>query len=55
MENRQLLYFTRIVTLGSFTKAAAELRIAQPSLGQQVRNLEQEAWHGASRPPFARR
>ena len=24
MENRQLLYFTRIVTLGSFTKAAAE-------------------------------
>ena len=42
MENRQLLYFTRIVTLGSFTKAAAELRIAQPSLGQQVRNLEEE-------------
>ena len=28
--------------LGSFTKAAAELRIAQPSLGQQVRNLEEE-------------
>jgi len=28
MENRQLLYFTRIVALGSFTKAAAELRIA---------------------------
>lgn len=42
MENRQLLYFTRIVELGSFTKAAAELRIAQPSLGQQVRNLEDE-------------
>ena len=42
MENRQLLYFTRIVALGSFTKAAAELRIAQPSLGQQVRNLEEE-------------
>jgi LysR family transcriptional regulator, nitrogen assimilation regulatory protein len=42
MENRQLLYFTRIVELGSFTKAAAELRIAQPSLGQQVRNLEEE-------------
>jgi LysR family nitrogen assimilation transcriptional regulator len=42
MENRQLLYFTRIVTLGSFTKAAAELRIVQPSLGQQVRNLEEE-------------
>jgi hypothetical protein len=42
MENRQLLYFTRIVELGSFTKAAAELHIAQPSLGQQVRNLEEE-------------
>ncbi len=42
MENRQLLYFTRIVALGSFSKAAAELRIAQPSLGQQVRNLEGE-------------
>ena len=42
MENRQLLYFTRIVELGSFTKAAAEPRIAQPSLGQQVRNLEEE-------------
>jgi LysR family transcriptional regulator, nitrogen assimilation regulatory protein len=42
MEHRQLLYFTRIVELGSFTKAAAELRIAQPSLGQQVRNLEEE-------------
>jgi LysR family nitrogen assimilation transcriptional regulator len=42
MENRQLLYFTRIVELGSFTKAAAELRIAQPSLGQQIRNLEEE-------------
>lgn len=42
MENRQLFYFTRIVALGSFTKAAAELRIAQPSLGQQVRNLEEE-------------
>jgi LysR family nitrogen assimilation transcriptional regulator len=42
MENRQLLYFTRIVELGSFTKAAADLRIAQPSLGQQVRNLEEE-------------
>jgi LysR family transcriptional regulator, nitrogen assimilation regulatory protein len=42
MENRQLLYFTRIVELGSFTKAAAALRIAQPSLGQQIRNLEEE-------------
>ena len=42
MDNRQLLYFTRIVALGSFAKAATELRIAQPSLGQQVRNLEEE-------------
>jgi LysR family nitrogen assimilation transcriptional regulator len=42
MEVRQLVYFTRIVTLRSFTKAAAELRIAQPALGQQVRNLEEE-------------
>jgi LysR family nitrogen assimilation transcriptional regulator len=46
METRQLLYFTRIVALGSFTKAAAELRIAQPALGQQVRHLEEELGAG---------
>lgn len=42
MEVRQLLYFTKVMALRSFTKAASELRIAQPALGQQVRNLEQE-------------
>ena len=42
MELRQLHYFTRIVALRSFTKAATELRIAQPALGQQVRHLEEE-------------
>jgi LysR family transcriptional regulator, nitrogen assimilation regulatory protein len=42
MEVRQLAYFIKVVGLRSFTKAAAELRIAQPALGQQVKNLEEE-------------
>lgn len=42
MDFRQLKYFVRIVELGSLTRAAEALRISQPALGLQVRNLEIE-------------
>jgi LysR family nitrogen assimilation transcriptional regulator len=42
MELRQLRYFVRIVELGSLTRAAADLFIAQPALSQQVAALEGE-------------
>jgi LysR family nitrogen assimilation transcriptional regulator len=42
MDVRQLKYFTTIVEKGSFTKASELLGIAQPSLGFQVRKLEDE-------------
>ncbi len=38
----QLNYFIRIAELKSLSKAAAALRIAQPALSRQVRNLELE-------------
>lgn len=37
---RQLEYLVAVVDHGSFTAAAVELRVAQPSLSQQVRQLE---------------
>lgn len=42
MELRQLRYFIRIVELGSLSRAAADLFIAQPALSQQLANLESE-------------
>jgi len=39
---KQLEYFVRIAELGSFSKAALVLRIAQPALSRQVRQLEVE-------------
>jgi LysR family transcriptional regulator, nitrogen assimilation regulatory protein len=39
---RQLLSFVRVCELGSITRAAAELNIAQPALGLQIRSLEYE-------------
>jgi LysR family nitrogen assimilation transcriptional regulator len=42
MEIRQLRYFVRIVDLGSFSRAAVELFVAQPALSKQVRMLEEE-------------
>lgn len=40
MTPRQLKYFLRIAELGSFTKAAAVLHIAQPALSRQIQQLE---------------
>jgi LysR family transcriptional regulator, hca operon transcriptional activator len=42
MELRHLRYFVAVAEASSFTKAAAKLRLAQPSLTRQVRNLEDE-------------
>ena len=42
MELRQLKYFVRIVEVGSLSRAAADLYIAQPALSQQVASLESE-------------
>lgn len=42
MELRHLRYFIAVADASSFTKAAAKLHLAQPSLTRQVRNLEDE-------------
>lgn len=42
MDLRQLEYFTAIIREGSLTEAARRCRIAQPSLSQQLRALEDE-------------
>lgn len=42
MDLKQLEYFVRVAELGSFTRAAQQLRIAQPALSRQVRLLEVE-------------
>src|ERR1700712_1333440 len=42
MDLRQLRYFAQIAESGNVSRAAEVLRIAQPSLSQQMRNLEEE-------------
>src|SRR5437870_3522103 len=42
MELRSLGYFVRIAELGSITRAAAHLRLAQPALTRHVQRLEEE-------------
>lgn len=42
MELRHMRYFVAVAEALSFTKAAKNLRLAQPSLTRQVRNLENE-------------
>ncbi|MCJ8520916.1 LysR family nitrogen assimilation transcriptional regulator [Pseudorhizobium tarimense] len=42
MDIRQLQYFSRVVEMGSFSRAAAYLHVAQPALSRQIRALEIE-------------
>ncbi len=42
MDLKQLEYFVRVAEMGSFTRAAQALNVAQPALSRQVRLLEVE-------------
>src|SRR5487761_228100 len=42
MELHQLRYFRAVAQFGSFTRAAQHERVAQPSLSQQIRKLEDD-------------
>jgi DNA-binding transcriptional LysR family regulator len=42
MELRHLRYFLAVGEASNFSKAAAQLRVAQPALSRQVRDLEDE-------------
>jgi LysR family transcriptional regulator, nitrogen assimilation regulatory protein len=42
MDFKQIEYFVQVAELGSFTRAASVLRVAQPALSRQVRALELE-------------
>jgi len=42
LELRHLRYFIKIAETASFTQAAAALRVTQPTLSHQIRQLEQE-------------
>src|SRR5882757_890462 len=42
MELRQLVYFDAVVRHGGFTRAAEQLRVAQPAVSAQIRRLEAE-------------
>jgi LysR family hydrogen peroxide-inducible transcriptional activator len=42
MEMHQLRYFVAVARTGTFSRAAGECRVAQPSLSQQIQKLESE-------------
>ena len=42
MNLRQLAYFVKVVEVGNMTRAAEQLHLAQPALGMQIRQLEEE-------------
>src|ERR1051325_8861340 len=45
MELQQLRYFVAVAETGNFTRAAERSHVTQPSLSQQVLNLEREVGH----------
>src|SRR4051812_38840193 len=45
MELHQLRYFVAVAETGNFTRAAERSNVSQPSLSQQVLNLEKEVGH----------
>ena len=42
MNFRQLNYFVRVIDAGNITRAAEQLNVAQPALGMQIKQLEEE-------------
>src|SRR6202140_3980486 len=42
MELQQLRYFCAVAGTGSFSRAAEQTHVSQPSLSQQIRKLEDE-------------
>ena len=42
MDFKRLTYFVQVAELGSVSKAADRLRIAQPAISRQMRLLEQD-------------
>ena len=42
MNLRQLKYFVKVVEAGNMTRAAEQLHVAQPALGMQIRQLEED-------------
>src|ERR1043165_9321814 len=45
MELHQLRYFVAVAETGNFTRASERANVSQPSLSQQIINLESEVGH----------